>query len=208
VDVTGSTSGFQAVGGDFSAGYQLGVTHALHTVTVGAGGSIEIQTSVSTDFDSINGFQVVPSGATPSLGTNYCTATVNSTGVAASISATGSSLASANNVTLIAENMPPGQFGIFVTSLTQAFTPGVGSGNLCLGGLIGRYQQPGQIVQVDPTGSFSLQIDTNFMPQGTNVVPIAPGEAWNFQAWFRDFTTTPPITGTSNLTNGLEITFQ
>src|SRR5688572_23885663 len=40
VDVAGSVDPLQAVGGDFSAGFALGVTHAEHRVTVAAGGAV------------------------------------------------------------------------------------------------------------------------------------------------------------------------
>lgn len=121
------------------------------------------------------------------------------------MSATGSPVAASNDVTLTASNLPPGQFGIFVTSLTQDFVPNVGAGNLCLGGVIGRYQAQNQIQQADAGGQFSFQINTNGMPQGSNLIPILPGDAWNFQAWHRDVAGGGP---TSNFTDGLEIQFQ
>ena len=89
------------------------------------------------------------SGGPSSLGTNYCTAVANSTGSIATVSATGSAGAAANNFTLMAADLPNNQFGIFVTSMTQGFVPGAGgtsNGNLCLGGALGRFTQPSQIL--------------------------------------------------------------
>jgi len=204
VRVVGATTAPQVVAGDFSNGYASGDTHALHTVTVTGAGTITIETLAANLFDSINGVQIAPNGAGPSLGTNYCSATPNSTGVPGSISAQGNPVAAANDFTLVASQLPPGQFGIFVTSRFQGFTPNVGSGNLCLDGPIGRFQQPSQILQADASGVFSLAIDTGGIPQGNVLVPIASGDSWSFQAWHRDTTATGP---TSNLTNGLEVVF-
>ena len=118
--------------------------------------------------------------------------------------AVGSLIASDNNVTLSASNLPVGQFGIFVTSLTDGFSMVPSSGNLCLSGQIGRYQALNQIQQVDANGEFFFQIDTTMMPQPAVTVPIQPGETWYFQAWHRDF-----VGGmaSSNFTDGLEIPF-
>ncbi|MEL6427692.1 MAG: hypothetical protein AAFR54_00850 [Planctomycetota bacterium] len=139
-----------------------------------------------------------------SIGSNYCTALTNSTGVIGTMGASGSQIATDNNVTLNASNLPVGQFGIFVTSLTDGFSMVPNSGNLCLSGQIGRYQQLNQIQQVDANGQFFFQIDTTMMPQPAVTVPIQPGETWYFQAWHRDF-----VGGmaSSNFTDGLMIPF-
>jgi len=203
VEVTGSPDPQQIVGGDFSAGYVVEDTHALHSVTVGAAGTIEIITDSFTSFDSIAGIQIVPSGGVGGIGSNYCTATANSTGAAASISGTGSAIAADNNVTLSAADMPPMQFGIFLTSTDQAATP-VASGTLCLGGNVVRFQGAGQILQADANGEFSLQIDITSIPAGVPTAVMA-GDVWNYQAWFRDV---DPMQGnTANFTNGLSVTF-
>jgi len=143
-------------------------------------------------------------GAGGTLGSNYCVAEDNSTGGPASISAAGSAVATANDLTLTAEGMPPQQFGIFITSQTQAMTP-VASGTLCLGGNIIRFQGPSQILQADASGAFSLQIDTQALPAGVPT-PIVAGETWNFTAWFRDID--PAIGNTANFSDGVSITFQ
>jgi len=146
----------------------------------------------------------VGGGPPPTIGSNYCTAQPNSTGAAASISADGSRTASDNDLTLTASGMPPTQFGIFLTSMTQASTP-VASGTLCVGGNIIRFQGPGQILQADANGEFSLQVDTQALPAGIPT-PIVAGDTYNFTAWFRD---TDPMTGaTANFSDGYEITFQ
>ena len=139
-------------------------------------------------------------------GTNYCSAAANSTGSIGTMSATGSTLASANDMTLTASGLPLGQFGIFVTSMSQGFVIGAGgtsNGNLCVAGSIGRYSAPGQIQSSGNTGSFSLALDLTATPQGSTFVSIAAGETWNFQAWYRD-----NVGLGSNFTDGYELEFQ
>ena len=144
---------------------------------------------------------------TSTLGTNYCTAVANSTGNTADMSALGSSSVAANNVTLMASEMPNNAFGFFLTSQTQGFiqNPGGSQGNLCLTGSIGRYVGPGQIQNSGSTGSISLAINLAQTPQPTGFVAIAAGQTWNFTAWHRD------VVGgaaTSNFSDGLSISFQ
>jgi len=142
-------------------------------------------------------------GADP--GMNYCSAVPNSTGATGVMSASGQAVASANNLTLEASSLPPSQFGIFVVSRVQGFVPGANStsnGNLCLGGMIGRYSRPNQILSTGSTGSFALSIDLGLIPQGSGTVPVMAGETWNFQAWHRD-----GVGLGSNFTDGLEIQF-
>ena len=203
VQVTGSPDPLQIVGGDFSSGFVQGDTHAVHAVTVGAAGTVEIMTDIATTFDTLSGLQLVPAGGPVTLGTNYCTAQPNSTGSAAAISATGSATAADNDVTLHATGVPPMQFGIFITSETQAATP-LASGTLCVGGNIVRFQGPGQIRQADANGEYSLQIDTTALPAGVPT-PILPGETWNFTTWFRDLD--PMVGNTANFSDGVSIDF-
>ena len=140
------------------------------------------------------------------LGTNYCTAVVNSTGVAATMGASGSTNIAANNLALNASDMPNNQFGIFVTSMTQGFVAGAGgtsNGNLCVGGSIGRFSLPNQILTTGGNGSFDLTVDLSMVPQGASFTAVSSGDTWNFQAWYRD-----GVGLGSNFTDGLEITFQ
>ena len=146
-------------------------------------------------------------GSTDSPGANYCSANLNSTGVAGEISAMGSAIATANDLTLIASSVPPLAFGFFLASQTQGLVPNPGgsSGNLCVTGAVGRYVGSGQIQQSTSAGTFELSIDLNMTPQPTGFVSIAAGETWNFQGWHRD---TGPAGPTSNFTNGLSLDFQ
>ncbi|MEM6673037.1 MAG: hypothetical protein AAF726_09335 [Planctomycetota bacterium] len=112
------------------------------------------------------------------LGTPYCMTEVNSTGVRAVLSATGASAASANDVTLETSDLPANAFGDFPTSQVQGFIPNpAGSeGHLCLGGAIGRYVRPGQIVNSGAAGAFSLTLDLTQQPTPMGFVSVAAGE--------------------------------
>ncbi|MCP3919009.1 MAG: PKD domain-containing protein, partial [bacterium] len=164
------------------------------TLTVAGPGGIDSETKV--------GYIVVDPAV---LGTNYCTATANSTGLPASIAATGSPYVFVNDVTLTATGLPPNEFGFFLSSPTQAFipSPGNSSGNFCLGvgSNLGRFN--GFVQNSGATGEFSLAIDLDEIPISVPpfVIALQAGDTWNFQAWFRDGQT-------SNFTDGTEVVFQ
>ena len=144
------------------------------------------------------GRTTVHSGVQPSLlGDSYCTPAIpNSMGQPALLFAYGSAIAAANNVSLIAQQLPPGQFGYFLTSQTQGlFTPPGSQGYICLAGNIGRYDR-----NVGQGPSFSLQLDLTSMPVNPPQA-VVPGDTWNFQAWYRD------VGNTNNLTDAVSITF-
>lgn len=145
-------------------------------------------------------------GANSSISTNYCGPSVpNSSGNSGSMSAAGSTAVSENNVTLMASGLPVGQFGIFVTSRMQGFSMGAGgtsNGNLCLGGTLGRFNAPGQILNSGGAGAFQLALDLTSIPEGGSFASVSAGESWNFQAWHRDGAGLG-----SNFTDGIEITF-
>jgi len=182
-------------GGSATIGYQSGGVQNDHQWSFNLAGSV------------MNGdvLSIVPAGPV-GVGTNYCTANVNSTGMTGLISGSGSVSVAANNLTLEASRLPLNAFGYFITSTTQAVTPNPGGsqGNLCIGGQIGRYTGPGQIKNSGATGSFSLLIDLTQTPTPTGFVSVASGESRSFQAWHRD-----SIGGvaTSNFTNGLAVMF-
>ncbi|MEE8468790.1 MAG: PHB depolymerase family esterase, partial [Planctomycetota bacterium] len=73
--------------------------------------------------------------------TRYCDpAVTNSSGQPAQIDALGSDSLAQNDLTLRATNLPQNMSGYFLTSLSPGFVagPGGSSGDLCLGGTIGR----------------------------------------------------------------------
>lgn len=152
----------------------------------------------------INAFQIRE--VTGGLGANYCAANTNSTGATASMSATGSAMASANNLTLTASGLPANAFGFFLTSATQGLilNPGGSAGNLCLGGSIGRYVGPGQIQNSGAAGAIGLAVNLAQHPTPQGFVVVQAGQTWNFTAWYRDVV---GGSATSNFADGLSIAF-
>ncbi len=143
---------------------------------------------------------------TDSPGTFYCSSNSNTTGVVASISASGSNLVSSNNLTLLGGNMPTGEFAIFICGTERGFVafPGGSIGNLCVGGALGRYNGPGQILQVVANG-ISLPIDLTSMPGPNGPSAVMVGDSWHFQAWYRDNILGQSL---SNFTPGMTVTFE
>lgn len=144
-------------------------------------------------------------GAPGLLLNTSCLGVVNSTGSPGSLIAFGSPFAADNDVSLLATDLPPASFGFFVTSTASAFIPNPGGsdGTLCLGGSIGRFVGPGQVLQASPGGVFSLTLDLTQQPTPTGFVAVQGGESWFFQAWHRDFTGVV----TSNFTSALQVDF-
>jgi len=139
------------------------------------------------------------------IGDSYCgPADLNSTGKSALLHAVGSTAVEDNRVALAAQQLPPGQFGMFLNSLDAGFVPWPpgSQGILCVGGAIGRYVD--DIQSTGPAGWMSLTLDLTDTPTPAGPVAIQPGETWHFQGWFRDWNPGP----TSNFTDGVMILFE
>ena len=134
------------------------------------------------------------------VGSSYCgPGEFNSTGASGRIHALGSEQVADQDLTLLASDLPAGEFVMFLTSLDLGFVqnPGGSVGNLCLSGQIGRFRS--QIGTADEYGDFRIEVDLAAMPVSPSV-PVQPGETWHFQAWLRDGST-------SNFTDGAMVTF-
>lgn len=128
---------------------------------------------------------------TDGLGTfPACSVNPNSIVQRGQINAFGSLSVNQNDLTLEASLLPPNVFGIFLASVETGFTasPGGSFGNLCLGGDIGRFNGPGQILDSGSAGSFSLALDLTAIPTPNVFVAVQPGSTWYFQTWHRDST--------------------
>ncbi|MCA9002428.1 MAG: hypothetical protein KDB61_10915, partial [Planctomycetes bacterium] len=147
-------------------------------------------------------------GVPGSIGSIYCTpANFNSTLVPAVINATGSQLASDNNVTLSVTQLPPNQFGYFLNSMDQAYlaNPGGSMGILCVGGPSGFGRHINTLQLSGPTGFMIAFLDLNHIPTSSGVDHVVvAGETFNFQCWYRDYF----VTNTSNFSDAVSITFQ
>lgn len=128
---------------------------------------------------------------------------VNSTGVGALLTASGSSVVSLDNLRLDVSNLPSGTFGLFF--MGPAATSGVPlrDGLFCVSGLLHRYLPavytgPG-VAHLGP--GIVAHSHTGFSSAGAIVV----GSTWNYQLWYRN--TGGPCSMGSNFTNALAVTF-
>lgn len=123
-------------------------------------------------------------------GANYCQATPNSTGMAASLTACGSLSLAANDLTLSAYPVP-NQFALFFHASAANQLP-FGDGFLCATGSVTRLNPPAQAVGHLVTRTLDLPSD-GVLFAGT----------YHFQCWYRD-----PAAGGSgfNLTDGVALT--
>lgn len=149
----------------------------------------------------IGAFERDPGGPIPG-----CNGVPNSTGMRGALGSTGTTSLVANDFTLQASSLPPGVFGLFLTSRAGGSSmPASSVGELCLGGSIGRFVEPGQVRNSGAAGTFSLLVDLSRVPARAGFVQVQPGETWFFQAWHRDV-----VMGaaTSNFTRGIVATFR
>lgn len=138
-------------------------------------------------------------------GGNVCGAAVpNSTGVASVINAVGSTVVVENNVTLECTSLPPNVIGLFIVGTDVGFVPTVGgsTGNLCVGGDIGRFSS--SITTTGPGGTASFVTDLTAYPSTSGPMAVVPGDVRFFQFWHRD---TGPAGATSNFSPGEEVVF-
>ncbi len=148
-----------------------------------------------------NDYDMLVQGAGTNLGANYCQVAVNSTGLAAFMSAEGSLSVAANDVTLFARTVPANQPGIFYYGPQQLEIP-FGNGWRCVGpGPVGTFFFP--MTKSNPVGDLRTRIDLVHPPAEEG--RILPGSTWHFQAWFRD----PMAAGHYfSLSDGLTLVFQ
>ncbi|MEM8710523.1 MAG: VCBS repeat-containing protein [Planctomycetota bacterium] len=138
------------------------------------------------------------------VGTSFCGPAIpNSTGSPSRILATGTDEVGANELTLRALDLPRNAFGFFIVSQTRVpATPVIASsGQICLGGMVGRYSAPGEIQNSGASGAFELELDLGAIPQPLGFVIGQPGANWSFQAWHRDTDGAGGVT--SNFSDGL-----
>lgn len=127
---------------------------------------------------------------------NFCFSLPTPSGPGATMGWAGSPSVSANDLQLLASNVPPLQFGLFFYSRTQSFTS-LGGGILCLGQPLYRIAP---VVQASVFGFANLTLDVTspLDPAGQ----ILAGDTWHFSFWFRE-----PSPSGFNFADGLTVTF-
>ncbi|MFT5732499.1 MAG: hypothetical protein ACJAZN_003495 [Planctomycetota bacterium] len=142
----------------------------------------------------------------------YCLSEPTSTGLPAELKLFGSPVVANDDMRLVATGVPAQSFGFFITSLTQFFesNPGGSQGNLCVGGSIGRFVGPGQVMSSGTSGAMVLDTaaglwSVRFIPTPTGSYAASPGMTTYFQLWFRD-----SVNGfaTSNFSHGAAVTWE
>ncbi|MEM6676010.1 MAG: hypothetical protein AAF726_24385, partial [Planctomycetota bacterium] len=135
------------------------------------------------------------------VGRQYCSAMQNSSGHTAWLAMFGDQ-GTTSTKSAVASSLPSSQFVLLLNSLQDGFTsqPGGSSGNLCLGGAIGRMGSVIAPIGADRTATIPVDPTRLETPNGFRATQ--PGETWHFQGWYRD---TVGGTVTSNFTNAVEV---
>lgn len=152
-----------------------------------------LENGMPVDYNTLGAVYQTPSGWS-SVGTALCGGNTNSTGARATMRAFGYAHPIFNQFYLDVDNLPAFQWGMFLMSQTQTSLP-VGNGTLCLGGPQIRLQSTLENSWI--RGAAGSQLDLTALPANTS---IQPGQAWNFQFWFRD-------SGSSNFSNAITVNF-
>ena len=206
----GAASGdysLQATSPSIDAGSNSGVTAAMTLDFAQGRRMVDIPSVPDTGLGTAPIVDMGAFEAASGPGRFYCGSEPNTSGFRGRIFAEGSASVAANNLTLTADNLSTNEFAIFICGTDRGFVAGPGGslGNLCVGGSLGRFNAPSQILNTGPNGTLSLAIDLTSLPQPNGPVMAVAGESWHFQAWFRD-----NILGqsTSNFTDGMTIDFE
>lgn len=133
----------------------------------------------------------------------YCESTANSTGDRGFLRMQGSR-SSTSAKTIVAEALPPGQFGLLLSGSATGFvpTPGGRAGNLCLGGDLGRYNAT--VAAANAAGVILYDMDSTAIPTSGGLQAALVGQFYQWQVWHRGIVSG---TATSNDTNAVTILF-
>jgi len=172
----------------------------------GVSDAVDIAVGTSSDINS-NGipdeceliatpYCFCPAPVAPCANPDPAAGCANSTTVGGLLGATGTSSVGNDDLTLVATQLPPGQFGIFFMGPAMIGPFVFGDGLRCVGGGVTRFLPP---VMSDATGTSTLG------PGVAGLGGIAALSTWNFQHWYRD--PGGPCLSSYNLTNALSVSF-
>ncbi len=161
---------------------------------------------VATGAGSFGGTALIPGSLVALASEEFATfafcdlAAPNSLQLSSRLESSGTTSIALNDLHVIVRDLPTGVFGYLLVSATPNSTPGPAGGlPLCLGGSVGRLNQPGLVMRSDATGSLDVPIDLLRIPSPTGLAPALPLTTLYFQCWHRDTT----LVGGSSLSNGL-----
>jgi hypothetical protein len=225
VSVAGSSDPMQTVGGAWPNGFSLGVTHALHHVTVTSGSiSVTVATagSPSDGFGTLNGFQVkstgspftancfgdgtggaCPCGNTGTLGRG-CQNSVATGG--ARMTGSGNPSLSSDTVVLSTIGELPTALTVFIQGDVAVAPATFGDGLRCAGGTLKRlFVKSASGGAASAPGGGDPTISARAAALGA---PIAPGSTRHYLINYRDSSPTfcpDPPGYTFNSSNGLTV---
>lgn len=139
------------------------------------------------------------------FGVGYCTVTPNSTGAASVLAAHGSTDVARNDLRLQCDQLPPQAPGYLLVSRERGFfaQPTASTGNICLGGSIGRFS--GAVRVASSAGRVELALDLTSIPSVAGPFAVTNGGTLHFQWWHRDAAAGGGAT--SNFSAPLSLTF-
>ncbi|MEM9799107.1 MAG: hypothetical protein AAGA20_02210 [Planctomycetota bacterium] len=140
----------------------------------------------------------------PAIGRQYCSAVENSVGGNGWLALYGTQSSHAYK-TAVASGLSESGIVLLLNSLESGFVaePGGSSGNLCLGGTVGRMLDV--VAPIAPDRTATIQFDPRALARPNGTVAAQPGETWHFQAWYRD---NENGVATSNFTNAVKFEVQ
>lgn len=223
VDVTGALEGQQIVGGSWTGSpHVLGLTYALHHVTVTNGTLVVTCAGALNTSGSVNGFQLVPAGSSFSA---FCAGDASGSGVGCPCSnfgatghgcdnsaATGGALLTASGttspdtVTLQSAGELASVSSILLQGTLVLGSPATfGDGTRCVGGTLKRLyvvNAVGGVATMPPAGGPSITARSAALGD-----PIASGSQRHYQVYYRDPNVgfCQPVPSTYNISSAVTI---
>jgi len=118
------------------------------------------------------------------FGLVYGSGLPTSTGLAASLEATGQLSAAAGQLVMLGSNLPPNEMGLLIASTEQGPGQPVGDGLMFLAPGVGGIHRLG-VFSSDANGDVRIELDLDALPFEAQPLPL---DRWNYQLWFRDST--------------------
>lgn len=177
--------------------YSVGITADLHRFDPTVGSWVQL----FPPFNAMsNGYDLALTEPVDGAGfATVCDGLPNSTGLASTLELIGGNVAAANDLELVARQLPTNQFGYYVMSDTAGSFP-VGQGVLCLGFPVYRFSA--DVLNSGAAGEVRFPLNLNQLANGQAAMF---GVTYFFQYWHRDVA---QGVGTSNLSDAVSVTFQ
>jgi hypothetical protein len=200
----GSMDELDAASSDDEAYYDCNNNGVEDSVDIAQGSSADANNNGIPDEceRSWSRFCLCSSGLGPCGNDDAAAGCANSTGMGASLDASGSTSWEADDLVLTATHMPANKLGIWMLSSVQVQTV-LGDGLRCVGNPFHRFGA----FNSGPAGAASK--GPGIIGSACSTLPpsfcIHVGATWNFQVWYRNLS--GPCGAGSNLSNAMEVAF-